>query len=490
MPAPARKLATSPRNRPAKPRDSASAKRPKQTQRERLVRAMIELSAQSGYQRVSVAQVSARAGVSSATFYEQFEDKEDCLLAAYRAARARISKQMLPAVVHGDWSHAARVRLGGLFEGLQSDPDVGRLLFVEALAGGPRMREERERVLARYERGVHDFLERAPAGGELLDIPAAALEGARRHIVSWHLRTHNEDRLPSLIEDILTWMRCYATPSGAEYWSAGPQALLAVSPAPAERAPAATGLRAGRLPRGRHGLPTGMVTRIQRRRIVYATAFVTAAKGYANATVADIVAAAGISRDVFYEHFTDKQHAFLEAQRYATQHIFDTCAAAYFSAGRWPERVWNALRALIGLIADNRELAHLRVVECYAAGEAAIRHTEELLRSGAIFLEEGYGYRAQARELPRLCSQAITGAVFDVIYHQLARGDAAQLPRHLPELAYIVMVPFTGRDEAIAQITRLSAEGADSVPRVPGTGVDRGAVQSETRGALDELDRL
>src|SRR5271166_3727883 len=93
MAQPTRKPVSEPRRRAPKARDSVSAKQPKRSQRERLLDAMIELMAQTGYQQVSIAQVSARAGVSRATFYEQFEDKEDCILAAYRAAGERLLAQ-------------------------------------------------------------------------------------------------------------------------------------------------------------------------------------------------------------------------------------------------------------------------------------------------------------------------------------------------------------------------------------------------------------
>jgi AcrR family transcriptional regulator len=429
---------------------------PKRTQRERLVDAMIELSAQAGYQSVSIAQVSSHAGVSSATFYEQFDGKEDCLLAAYRAARTRVFGHIQPVAASSGWLDAARVTISGLLDALQSDPDAGRLVFVEALAGGPRMREERERVLGGFEKRIQDFLDSTPEEGDTLDIPVAALEGARRSIVSRHLRTHSEDRLPLLVEDMLAWMGAYAIPAGGARWSTGPHALLPPAPAQ-EPAPALDDRGPARLPRGRHGLPAGVVARSQRGRIIHGTAEVMMSKGYANATVADIVAAAGISRDVFYEHFTSKQHAFMEAQQYATQHIFDTCAAAYFTAEDWPERVWNALRALIGLIASNPAISHLRVVECYAAGAAAIRSTDEILRAAAIFLEEGYSYRPESHGLPRLCSQAITGAIFEIVYRHVARGDAAALPRHLPQFTYIALAPFTGPEEAIRLVEALSA---------------------------------
>jgi AcrR family transcriptional regulator len=458
MLAPTRKMAASQRTRSSKSRDTVSAKRPKRTQRERLVVAMIELAARRGYLNVSIAQVSARAGVSSATFYEQFEGKEDCLLAAYRAARARVYRQVLPVPEEGDWSDAARSMLSGLFSELQREPDVGRLLFVEALAGGPQMRAQREQGLEEFEQGVQAFMDTRPAGQMTLDIPVAALEGARRYVISRYLREHSEDRLPLLVEDMVSWMGAYAMPVGQSRFSTSAQALLAPTGEwQAGRQNGGVGVKPARLPRGRHGLPAGVVTRSQRTRIIYGTAEVMMAKGYANATVADIVAAAGISREVFYEHFTDKQNAFLETQQYGTQYLVQACAAAFFSAREWPERVWNALEVLIGLIASHPALSHVRIVECFAAGPAAVRSTEELLGIIGVFLEEGYSDSPQARQLPRICSLSIGGAIFEVIYRHLTDGDISELPQQLPQLTYIALAPFMGREKAIAAVAQIRA---------------------------------
>jgi AcrR family transcriptional regulator len=447
---------------PRRPRPPASVPRerppkPKRSQRERLVDAMIELSAQTGFQSVSVAQVTARAGVSTATFYEQFEDKEDCLLAAYRTVAERVFGNVRPVAGDGDWSEAARVALAPLLGALQSDPDAGRVLFVEGLAGGRRIREQRKSVLGEFERRVQAFLDSPPKGGNTLDIPVTAVMGALRNIVSSHLRTHAEDRLPLLVDDALAWLETYAIPAGQTHWSTGPNALL---PAASGQEPDARAREPSRLPRGRHRLPAGVVARSQRERILHATAEVMMAKGYANATVADIVAQAAVSRDVFYEHFNGKQHAFLEAQQHPTQYILDACASAYFSAQEWPERVWKGLRTLLGLIVANPALSHLRLVECYAAGPAAIRRAEEITRSFTFFLEEGYSYRPQANGLPRLYSEAIVGAIFEIIQRGVAHGEAAQLPRQLPQIAYIAITPFTGHQQAIRLLEQLGADAS------------------------------
>jgi AcrR family transcriptional regulator len=416
-------------------------------QRERLLDAVISLSAKLGSQAVSVAQISSEAGVSSATFYEQFENKEECLLAAYRAAAERLLAVKTPRAGAGGWTNAAEATLREFAEALQRDPDAGRLLFVDILSGGPGAREARGAAIRAFERRVQEFVDSTPAEGPTLDVPVTALLGATRSIIARSLRTYGESELPAFAPDGMAWVLSYSTTPGGRPWSTGPESLLATPAAKpalrrARRPPQ-------RLPRGRHRLPPGVVARSHRTRIVYATADVMRTKGYQDTTVADIVSAAGISREVFYGHFTDKQDAFLQAQNHPTQYILERCATAYFRGGSWPERVWRLLDTLLAMITENPAISHLRLVECYAAGPQAIRRAEEITRAFTIFLEEGYGYRPEAQGLPKLTTQAIAGGVFEMIQRHAARSDFETLPALLPRLAYVCLAPFTGVPEAI-----------------------------------------
>jgi len=107
-------------------------------QRERLVAAMAEACAEKGYAGVSVADVAKRAGVSSVTFYKQFADKRECMLAAHRQLLGRLLEEVdraragesRPAAEAGA---ALRATLGLL----AADPPSARLLSVEILALGP-----------------------------------------------------------------------------------------------------------------------------------------------------------------------------------------------------------------------------------------------------------------------------------------------------------------------------------------------------------------
>ena len=54
--------------------------------RERILVAMAEIVAKRGYQGTTIEHIVKRAGVSRATFYEHFENREDCLLAGFADA--------------------------------------------------------------------------------------------------------------------------------------------------------------------------------------------------------------------------------------------------------------------------------------------------------------------------------------------------------------------------------------------------------------------
>jgi AcrR family transcriptional regulator len=414
---------------------------------------MVELSAMRGFQEVSIAQLCAGAGVSAVTFYEQFADKEEVLVGAYRACAESIFGQMRAAIADGEIAQVPHLALGALLQAVARDPDAGRILFIETLSGGERMREERTEAFGRFERRVQEYLEHAPRESSTLDVPVIAVVGALRHIVARHLRNRAEDELPACLEDGLAWLYSYTRAPEAEPWSTSPAALLEVLPtrsAPQPRAPE-------RLPPGSHGLPAGVIARHQRTRLIYAIAEVMMAKGYANARVDEIVAAARVAKPVFYQHFRDKEHAFLEAQQYPTQFILDRCAEAYFSADEWPERMWRMLEALINLIIQNPAISHLRLVECYSAGPEAIRRAEEITRSFTIFLEEGYHDTEKARSLPRLSLQATTGAIFEIVQRLVAGAAWAELPRHLPQLTYVAIAPFAGAEEASGLVQEIRA---------------------------------
>src|SRR5450755_2520420 len=93
-----------------------------------------------------------------------------------------------------------------------------------------------------------------------------------------------------------------------------------------------------RLPSGRHRLTREAVVESQRGRLVYAIAQVVAEKGYAAATVADVVDRASVSRSTFYDQFPDKETCFLAAFNEGAEFVLNRMHSAANSLG--PARDW------------------------------------------------------------------------------------------------------------------------------------------------------
>jgi AcrR family transcriptional regulator len=131
-------------------------------QRNRMLAAAIDAVAEVGYARMTVAQVIARARVSRKTFYDVFEDREDCFLAVFEQTVGRAAEAMEAAYASGgDWRRGVRAGLSRLMEMMDEEPVLARLCVVEALGAGERVLTRRAEVLAAAEAVVDRGRERS-----------------------------------------------------------------------------------------------------------------------------------------------------------------------------------------------------------------------------------------------------------------------------------------------------------------------------------------
>lgn len=119
-------------------------------QRARIIGAMFDVATSRGAGSVTVAHVVERSGVSRRTFYEQFQDREDCLLAAFERALTLACERVVPAYEEQKgWREQMRAGLTALLALCDEQPTVARMLVCESQASGPRVNERRADVLAR-----------------------------------------------------------------------------------------------------------------------------------------------------------------------------------------------------------------------------------------------------------------------------------------------------------------------------------------------------
>jgi AcrR family transcriptional regulator len=123
-------------------RHTLSAGEVKADQRQRMLAAVGGVLAEHGYARATVGDILKHSGVSRRTFYEQFENKDGCLYAAYEAAEWRVWAAAAAAVATvpaGDWSGRVHAALAAVLEFVAAEPDTTRLFTLEARAAGPEM---------------------------------------------------------------------------------------------------------------------------------------------------------------------------------------------------------------------------------------------------------------------------------------------------------------------------------------------------------------
>jgi AcrR family transcriptional regulator len=131
-------------------------------QRARLLSAMFDVATERGAANVTIAHVVERSGVSRRTFYELFEDREDCFLAAFEQAIGFAGERVLPAYrLEGKWRERIRAALSALVAFLEDEPVIGRLLVIESLAGGQRTLERRAQLIALITSAIDEGREEA-----------------------------------------------------------------------------------------------------------------------------------------------------------------------------------------------------------------------------------------------------------------------------------------------------------------------------------------
>jgi AcrR family transcriptional regulator/DNA-binding MarR family transcriptional regulator len=107
------------------------------------------LVSEEGYERMTVARVTGRARVSRRTFYDLFNGREDCFLAAFDEALATLAREVVPAYGGGGrWCERVRAGLGALLRALDANPGLASLVIVEALGAGVRVSERRAGVFS------------------------------------------------------------------------------------------------------------------------------------------------------------------------------------------------------------------------------------------------------------------------------------------------------------------------------------------------------
>jgi AcrR family transcriptional regulator len=177
------------------------------SQRERLLRAMLELVSDRGYEATTVPQVVARARVSRNAFYELFQDKTACFLAACDRNTGEILSRLYALDAEADWLQAVCVGTRTYLDWWSQRPAESIAYFVAMPSAGPRAVEQRDRSYRAFQKmfeqlGALARIENASLA-PLRPVVPRALVVTITELVSERVRRGQVDHLDRLIPDII-----------------------------------------------------------------------------------------------------------------------------------------------------------------------------------------------------------------------------------------------------------------------------------------------
>jgi AcrR family transcriptional regulator len=186
-----------PRGRHGLPRELVE-----RSQRERLLVAVVRVTVAKGYESTTIGDILGEAGVGRESFYELFDDKLSCAVAAHRLLLDDLEERVRAAYMgEGPWPERVRDGLEATLDWFAADPEATRFLLVETSTVGPAFRSIFKREYARFTGLLDDGFDDGTPGPELTDAAGLGV-GALLARIYEEILLDRVAELPRLLPDL------------------------------------------------------------------------------------------------------------------------------------------------------------------------------------------------------------------------------------------------------------------------------------------------
>ncbi len=407
---------------PGRERDEVLA-----NQRLRLAGATIELASERGYEGTTVSEIARLAGVSKASFYEQFSGKDECFIAACDIALRTAAS----AVLHGESSVGEghkrdRLRAGlmALAELIAARPKGAKLILVDGLASTPAIRGHVSRRFGLLEALVRERLASAGQGKLPAPLIAGIVRGIEHHARRC-VRVERPDRFRGLVDPLVDWGLGFNCEEASATFAAAAATRSATAPAARDRT-AATAVRA---PESTRDLLLAAALRL------------ASSDGVPALTPSQIRRAAGVSRRSFDANFDDATSCFLAAVEASLGATFAAALRAVPAEAGWGERTCLALNGFAVSLVGSPDLARLAFIETLDAAPTSLLWRERLVAEWAEALYRG----APADSRPSAAvAESTVAAIWGYLADMVATRRLHLLPSQTGQLAFFALAPALG----------------------------------------------
>ena len=182
----------------------------------------------------------------------------------------------------------------------------------------------------------------------------------------------------------------------------------------------------------------------QRERILAAVGQAAAELGYVEMSVEAIIARAGVSRRTFYEHFKNKEDAFLAAYDAVVRRQARHIRRAYFDESTLLDRLRAGIAAYLRFIADEPDMARMCIVEVLAAGPRAMEKRSEAMRMFAEIIEDNIHELIPGCRRAALTAETIVGGIHEVVLNRILTNRIDELPGLADDLLATILMLDVG----------------------------------------------
>lgn len=215
----------------------------KRPARQRLMEAMLAVSGELGYEQVAVRHVIARAKTSRATFYKNFDDREDCFAQAHRDACDWLYQRLVWAGKRQpSWRQGLRAAMAELLEFCANQPELAKALFVEVHAAGDQALAQRRDLMERLSHALDGARREIPSRQAPPPVTSTFIVGAIDTLVSAKLMDGDAERAPEMLPGLLHFvvMQYFGEDAAWEEMTAAPLATWHARRAAASEGPSAS----------------------------------------------------------------------------------------------------------------------------------------------------------------------------------------------------------------------------------------------------------
>jgi AcrR family transcriptional regulator len=176
------------------------------------------------------------------------------------------------------------------------------------------------------------------------------------------------------------------------------------------------------------------VTASQRERLIVAMGELVGESGYADTTVANVLARAGVSRKAFYQHFANKQECFLAAYDAIVAEGRKEVTRAYIDAEDPSQSASLAIAKAFERAIKNPGAVRLVLVEAGIVGQAGIQRRERLMSEYEGLLRDMLSLPVGPGAIPNPVLRGIVGGLNGVLYSHARSGRLEQLGELIPDM--------------------------------------------------------